>query len=189
MTSPATYPQFFGFGSLVNAKTHAYPVQGHARVSGWQRVWVSTPLRKQAFLSVQRNASVPIQGLMAAVPNADWAALDEREIGYARIALDASEVSDGQDWQFPAAGLALYQVTKDMSLNGEKQPILLSYLDTVIQGYWQVFGEQGARDFFASTASWDRPIQNDRTAPLYPRHQVWDAAVPKLVDQELTRLS
>lgn len=189
MSPITTYPQFFGFGSLVNAKTHSYPVQGAARVSGWQRRWVSTPLREQAFLSVQRCDGVSIQGLMAAVPGADWAALDEREVGYARIALEPKDVSQANDWDFPLAGLALYQVTDAMRLKDENQPIMLSYLDTVIQGYWQVFGEQGARDFFSSTTSWDRPIQDDRAKPLYPRHQVWDEAVIRLVDEELTRLS
>lgn len=80
--------------------------------------------------AVPGDPSEQIQGLIAAVPNADWAALDERETGYRRIP-SAGKVSHGGD---PSTDIAHYAVaTEDMLMEGD-QAILLSYLDVVIQG-------------------------------------------------------
>jgi len=62
---------------------------------------------------------------------------------------------------------------------------LLSYLDVVVQGYEQVFGEAGVAAFFASTDGWDAPILNDRDAPQYPRHQPLATVQRDLVDHHV----
>ena len=84
------HPCFFGYGSLVNRDTHTYAAADRARLEGWRRKWVYTQARGLAFLSVVPDAATAIDGLIAEVPNADWAALDAREHGYARIASGSS---------------------------------------------------------------------------------------------------
>ena len=61
-------------------------------------------------------------------------------------------------------------------------PILLSYLDVVIQGYLRHFGPDGVARFVATTEGWNAPVLNDRAAPLYPRAQRLTAAETGLVD-------
>jgi len=78
-------PWFFGYGSLVNRATHRYPLAQTATLNGWRRVWVRTGLRDVVFLSIHPAEGHSIDGLIATVPGADWAALDQREHGYARI--------------------------------------------------------------------------------------------------------
>ncbi|MFT6224241.1 MAG: hypothetical protein ACJA1F_002090 [Paracoccaceae bacterium] len=68
-------------------------------------------------------------------------------------------------------------------------PILRSYLDVVVQGYLQVFGEQGVVDFFATTRGWQAPVLDDRTAPVYPRHQLLSSSETALVDAHLSALA
>ena len=81
-----------------------------------------------------------IDGLIASVPGADWAALDEREGAYARH--DASHavthpVARDLDIAIYAVDLATYPVP------GDDHPILMSYLDVVIQGFHTEFGQAG----------------------------------------------
>ncbi|WP_323785658.1 hypothetical protein [Thalassovita sp.] len=64
-------------------------------------------------------------------------------------------------------------------------PILLSYLDVVVQGYHQEFGEQGVTRFFQTTDGWDAPILDDRKQPHYPRHQTLARPETRLVDRML----
>ncbi|WP_224813751.1 gamma-glutamylcyclotransferase family protein [Hasllibacter sp. MH4015] len=175
-------PFFFGYGSLVNRETHAYPDVTHAHVAGWSRRWQGTGLRKLAFLTAQPDSGGEIRGLIAAVPNADWAALDERERAYARHGV-ASIAHD-----HPAAtDIQIYAVEKLHAEEGT-HPILLSYLDTVIQGYLTEFGEAGAVEFFETTQGWNRPVMNDRNAPLYPRATGVSAAERSFVDENLQRV-
>ena len=47
--------------------------------------------------------------------------------------------------------------------------ILRSYLDVVMQGYFQQFGQSGLERFMETTLNFDCPILEDRAAPRYPR--------------------
>ncbi len=178
-------PYFFGYGSLVNTATHDYLDPQPARLSGWQRSWCHTALRDVAFLTVVPAEQAQIDGLIAAVPEADWHALDQREFAYDR--LPAKEAI-----RHPLASqpeISLYAVPQDARTAGSQyHPILLSYLDVVVQGYLQVFGEAGVSDFFATTTGWQAPILNDRSAPRYPRHQTLAPAESQLVDHHLASL-
>ena len=87
-------PYFFGYGSLVNRATHDYPDARPARLRGWRRCWVKTSARDAVFLSVEPDPATTIDGLIAAVPNADWAALDLREAAYDRIPSGGAIVHD-----------------------------------------------------------------------------------------------
>lgn len=175
-----TAPYFFGYGSLVNTATHAYAGAAPARLSGWRRAWVHTGLHDTAFLTAVPCKDSAIDGLIAAVPGADWAALDAREFAYDRLPASA-EVTHGL-----AGGpeISVYAVPPEAQHKGSaRHPILGSYLDVVLQGYLRVFGEQGARDFIATTSGWDAPVLDDRANPLYPRHQPVSAAERAFFDQ------
>lgn len=186
MTTPAPFsPYFFGYGSLVNLATHSYLDPRPARLRGWRRTWAHTDLRDVAFLTATPAEDVEIDGLIAAVPDADWSALDEREFAYER--LPASE-----QIQHDLAGtpeISVYAVAPEKQTTGsDHHPILLSYLDVVMQGYLQIFGAQGVADFVATTDGWEAPILNDRSNPIYPRHQALGADETALVDQHLQEL-
>jgi len=176
-----TDPAFFGYGSLVNLATHTYADLRPARLQGWRRVWRQTHLRQIAFWSVEPDTNTAIDGIIARVPGADWAALDTREAAYDRHDVSATVLHEG-----PPATTAIYQVSPHhIAPPGANHPILLSYLDVVVHGYLAVYGVPGVADFFATTAGWDTPILNDRAAPQYPRHQPMTPDQTDLVDRYL----
>lgn len=158
-------PFFFGYGSLVNRATHDYPDVAKARLRGWARTWKRTRLRQVAFLTAVRAPGAEIDGVIAAVPDADWTALDAREYAY-----DRHEVTDLDHGAPGQPSVSIYATKPEHHTDAsEEHPILLSYLDTVIQGYLREFGEAGAAGFFDSTLGWDAPVLDDRAAPIYPR--------------------
>ncbi|WP_412564080.1 gamma-glutamylcyclotransferase [Thalassobius sp. MITS945101] len=173
---------FFGYGSLVNRKTHVYADAHRVKVSGWRRAWRHTALRPIAFLTAIPYADSAIDGLIAGVPGNDWAALDTREFAYDRIAL--TEAMDHPLPQRPE--VAIYAIPEGKHGAPDRaHPVLLSYLDVVVQGYLEEFGEAGVADFFATTDGWEAPILDDRAAPYYPRAQALSAAEQQLVDRML----
>ncbi len=178
-------PFFFGYGSLVNIDTHSYRRTAPAKVTGWRRAWRHTQLRDVAFLTVVPDETAQIEGLIAAVPNADWAALDEREAGYSRQRLESSQISHEH---LEPVGVELYETRTDLDASTQ-HPILLSYLDVVVQGYARVFGQDGAARFFETTSGWDAPILDDRANPQYPRHKILTKAESDLVNDHLSALS
>ena len=178
-------PYFFGYGSLVNRNTHAYPDTHPAQLRGWRRAWVRSAAYDKVFLSVIPDPDTNISGLIAAVPGDDWSALDARETGYARLNSGDAVIHP----LVPAPPVAHYAVPATEQGATSRNIIILSYLDVVVQGFLREFGEDGVRDFFDTTDGWDTPILNDRAASQYPRHQPLTAAETALVDQHLTRLS
>ena len=178
---PATDPAFFGYGSLVNLATHAYGDPRPVQLPGWRRVWRSTTLRDAAFLSVDPAPDVTLDGIAARVPGSDWLALDEREAAYTRI-----DISESLGLGCPAA---VYRVSDRFTLPERSHPILRSYLDVVVQGYFRVFGPTGVAAFFDTTSGWEAGVTDDRTAPLYPRAQSLSDTETAQVDHHLRRLS
>jgi len=161
-------PFFFGYGSLVNCATHDYEQAQAARISGWRRQWRHTSLREVAFLTVAEAPGHAIDGLIAAVPGGDWAALDIREKAYDRLHLPEETVEHNHPKKL---SVQIYKTRTDNdAAPSVRHPVLLSYLDTVVKGYLDVFGETGVHDFFDTTDGWEAPIHDDRNAPIYPRH-------------------
>ena len=178
-------PYFFGYGSLVNQRSHDYPDPQPATLHGWRRAWVATPRYGVVLLSGVAAPGHSIKGLIAAVPGADWAALDAREAGYARLA-----ASDDVDHGLAARpDIAVYAVSPSNFMQSDSHMILLSYLDVVVQGFHRVYGAQGVQHFFDTTDNWHTPILNDRDDPIYPRHQQLTDLERSLVDDNLERLS
>ncbi|MEL6800194.1 MAG: gamma-glutamylcyclotransferase family protein [Pseudomonadota bacterium] len=178
-------PYFFGYGSLVNRATHAHEDAHPATLRGWRRMWRHTALRPVAFLTVVPAPGSRIDGLIAAVPGADWLALDEREHAYDRVS--AAEVAHPLPH---SPDVHLYTIPDGKHGAPDRtHPVLLSYVDTVVQGFLNEFGEDGVARFFATTDGWDAPIADDRKTPRYTRHQTLTRAERALVDQHLEGLS
>ena len=179
------HPYFFGYGSLVNATTHDFADPRPARLTGWRRAWRHTDLRPVAFLTAIPAPGHEIAGVIAQVPHADWEALDQREWAYDRIPASA-EITHALTTD---PEISVYAVPEDRQNDGsETHPVLLSYLDVVVQGYLRVFGEQGVQHFFDTTDGWEAPFLDDRAEPRYPRHRQLSHAETALVDAHLDRL-
>jgi hypothetical protein len=179
-----TDPFFFGYGSLVNTATHAYGPAFPARIRGWRRAWRRSAARPLAFLTAVRDPASEIAGLIAPVPGADWAALDTREYCYARHPVDQIDHD-------ASAGVAVQVYAlpdHDAAPPTDENPILLSYLDVVLQGYLHRFGIDGARAFIATTDGWHAPVIDDRAGPRYPRAQRLSADETAFVDAALREL-
>ena len=177
-----SHDYFFGYGSLVNRGTHAFSQTRPARLAGWKRMWRKTALREAAFLTVVPDETTEIEGLIAAVPGGDWAALDLRESAYARRDA-AHQITRGAPVTGTPPRVAVYAIEPGAHFAPDTQsPVLLSYLDVVVQGYLHQFGEAGVIRFFESTEGWDAPVLDDRQAPIYPRHTVLEAGERDMVD-------
>lgn len=175
-------PFFFGFGSLVNRGTHAYPDGHRATLRGWRREWRYCAAFDHTFLSVVRDATAQIDGLVARVPGADWAALDAREQGYVRHPIPPADLRHEAPFDLAAQ---VYAVPMQASGPATRaRPIWLSYLDVVVAGFHAEYGTAGVARFFATTTGWAACV-DDRTAPLYPRAQDVGAGVRGLVDEWL----
>ncbi|HHL20290.1 MAG TPA: gamma-glutamylcyclotransferase [Aliiroseovarius sp.] len=180
-----TKRHFFGYGSLVNRGTHDYAGAFPARLSGWRRAWRATPDRARCYLTVLAQPGAEIWGLVAAVPAPAQAALDAREQAYGRVRIKAGLSHEAAH----SGAVELHAIPDGRHFDpGPDNPVLLSYLDTVVQGYLREFGHDGVRHFFESTDGWQAPFVDDRAAPVYPRAQVLDAGERALVDAELARI-
>ena len=176
---------FFGYGSLVNRDTHGFEGARTASLRGWRRIWRYTTQRQVAYLTVIRDETSTIDGLIAPVPDQDWNALDYRERAYSRIPA-AHQITHTLAHQ---PQIAVYAIPDGLhQAPSREHSLLLSYIDVVVQGYLREFGAKGAARFFSSTDGWDAPIIDDRTAPRYPRHCSLTATETELVDDHLNDL-
>ncbi len=165
----------------MNRQTHIYSDAHVATLVGWRRRWRHIAALETAFLTVVPSETDRIDGLIAAVPGADWAALDQREMFYTRETTVGIDHGLGGDVQ-------VQHYHSPVALNEQSdvlRPILMSYLDVVVQGYLAEHGEAGVARFFETTDGWDAPVLDDRAQPRYPRHQDLSAAERALTDQWL----
>ncbi len=178
-------PRFFGYGSLVNLATHDFPDARPATLQGWRRVWRHSTLREVAFLSVEPAEDHQIDGVTAQVPGADWTDLDERERAYIRRDVTHLVTHDSAP-----AHTAVYEVHHGhLAPPDTAHPILLSYIDVVVQGYLRLYGRDGALRFAETTEGWHAPVLNDRADPIYSRHQPLDAWERDWIDGLLSDLA
>ncbi len=176
---------FFGYRSLVNRATHDHVGAFPARLSGWRRAWRATPDRARCYLTAVPAPGGEIWGLVAGVPAPAQNALDAREHAYGRL-----PVTEALRHAAPHAPKVELHVIPDGRhfAPGPENPVLLSYLDTVVQGYLHEFGHDGVRHFFDTTEGWQPPVIDDRAAPVYPRAQALSPDEQVLVDVELARI-
>ena len=154
-----------------------------ARLKGWRRIWRHTKMRRVAYLTVVPDPVTEIDGLIAEVPYDNWQALDQREAAYDRV--DAAHQVTHPLPHTPE--ISVYAIPDGKHGHPtEAGPVLLSYIDVVVQGYLREFGEAGAIHFFSTTDGWDAPVIADRKDPRYPRHQRLTPSERDLVDHHLS---
>lgn len=176
------HPHFFGYGSLVNRNTHDFAPVHPSSITGWRRIWQRAQNRPAAFLSVIADSAASIEGVIAPVPGDDWVALDIRESSYTRIAVTDAVRHRAAD----VRDISIYAIPAETAAPPDADhPILLSYVDAVLQGYLREFGESGAARFVETTEGWNTPVRNDRSQPIYPRAQTLSALERSFVDDML----
>ncbi|MGI9355119.1 MAG: gamma-glutamylcyclotransferase family protein [Rhizobiaceae bacterium] len=171
---------YFGYGSLVNLATlrTSYITAWPAKLRGWERVWLPrpkvagsfAPIDGLAFLSVQPNPAVEIDGIIVIDKAESLESLDTREAAYRRHRIELPDVTvirpeNGEPFDIP---MFMY-VADTVAPEGQEARILRSYLDAVFQGYLTHFGEEGVRRFVETTANFGLEILEDREEPVYPR--------------------
>lgn len=168
----------FGYGSLVNERTHGYFEMHAATITGWRRKWCHAEGRRWAFLAAVPVEGAVLDGVIAHVPEDEWHALDQREFSYERI------VSATVRHPLPHEVRVHHYWVPDGKHRApdRDEPVLLSYLDTCIEGFLDVFGETGPARFFDTTDGWDAPILDDRAAPIYSRHTDPGSEVQAMTD-------
>ena len=172
---------YFGYGSLVNRNTRpAQEIAHSARLNGWQRVWdhrVSDPYRDKrcTSLSIEPSREVAVEGVVVRLELDKLPQLDQREAGYDRLILPASDFDLPEELleQMATEGMDEIMVYRSQEHNrglaDAENPVLQSYVDCVMAGYLHRFGEEGVNALVSSTRGWECSLFNDRTEPFYPR--------------------
>lgn len=174
----------FGYGSLVNARTHGYAEVHAATITGWRRKWCHAEGRRWAFLAAVPVEGAVLHGVIARVAEAEWMALDQREFSYERV-----ETARVEHPLPHAVRVQHYWVPEGKHRPPDRnEPVLLSYLDTCVEGFLAVFGDVGPARFFDTTDGWDAPVLDDRAAPIYSRHTAPGPEVEAITDAALDRL-
>ena len=180
MTSSAA-TGVFGYGSLMNAATHDYPGLRPARLEGWRRLWCHTAARTAAYLTAEPAPGTAIEGAVADVPTDAWPALDRREGAYGRHEVELAMSRAG-------GAVVVYAVPVEERMPATaRHPVLLSYLDVVIQGAMALHGEGGAAGVLRHDLGLGRRARRSRGA-RYARAQRLTAAERAAVDEGLARL-
>ena len=192
LAAPDEWVAYFGYGSLVNDKTRNEDSFGIAvRLRGYRRhwsIWDASPQRKSmgllgaVALSVTPSADAFCDGLLVFDRKDHLPEVDLREAHYSRVSIKAEDMQSEQ----PLSDLVQsYIYVGQPALNNASDirfPILQSYIDAVLQGFLDKFGESGVERFVEETDGWHIPILNDRAAPLYPRSVKLTVQQEKLID-------
>ena len=176
----------FGYGSLVNCQTHEFSNAARAHLTGWQRRWshrVQRPGRSVTSLTIEPAEGVTIAGLICEVAPDQIADLDAREAGYDLVALPPASLNTPLQTPHVHTYVSANAATGDATA-----PILQTYLDTVLLGFFQKFGADGIDQFIETTRGWETPILQDRPHPLYPRYTALSDEITTLIDTKLDRL-
>ncbi|MEP3280018.1 MAG: gamma-glutamylcyclotransferase family protein [Stappiaceae bacterium] len=167
---------YFGYGSLVNGQTRPATSSASAGIlRGWKRQWRiagQTPRGKICTLTAVPDATSSIRGVLVEEELKELADLDKREWRYNRHDFQTSDFSpDGADFNAARHQSAyIYSAKEDQYRWGdEDHPILQSYVDCVLKGFHDLWGELGVRHFVEETEGWHVPMLSDRHNPVYPR--------------------
>lgn len=182
---------YFGYGSLVNIDTIPDTAEvTPGRLSGWLREWrvcgQGDDGQGRCALTVRPEKGAEIWGVMAREPRERLSELELREKRYVKV--DAVGVSFRcEALQAPGpADLFLFKAAPEHLRWGcDKHPILQSYLDCVLAGFFRTWGERGIDHFLETTDGWHVPVLRDRTRPHYPRPITLDPDLADLIDEKL----
>eukprot|EP00760_Papus_ankaliazontas_P014531 PhM_4_TR16093/c0_g1_i2/m.90112 len=182
------------YGSLMNAasRTLTLPNCNHAfavRVKNYRRVWGPQSLM---WTPLGVEVCAGCSTLMVCFETDDLAAFDSREALYTRVAVPRDCVSLHRPDPVAMALLdddrtRIWIYDPDTTLLPDPaHPILLSYVDVVAAGLWEMAGEMGTAEFLCETKGWS-VIADDRAMPRYSKAKgvVIPPEVTELVDQEL----
>ncbi|HWX83086.1 MAG TPA: gamma-glutamylcyclotransferase family protein [Xanthobacteraceae bacterium] len=189
--SQANHSELFGYGSLVNELTLAKKLNARpGRLDNWVREWkhcVEAPFGRVCALTIAREDKVSIQGVYITCPDAEFAELDKREIGYQREILRLDDVKE----PIPTGTTAVVAYTSTPSAyrpGSPEFPIWLSYVEVVLYGYLLVFGAEGVDEFIRTTRGWSAPVIDDRSKPFYPRATKIPNPDRRLIERKLEKI-
>lgn len=182
---------YFGFGSLVNKHTlrTSYHDLVPATLKGWRRHWqarTETLPQKVALLSIHQDPACAIKGMVVFDLAENLPLVDEREEGYTRVELHPDDLVLGEGVTLPER-LYVY-VANEVEQVTDNGSLLQSYLDAVMQGFFNEYGEGGVSHFVETTSQFERSIIKDRLSPLYPRPVLLTDTEAHLFDNELKRI-
>ena len=182
---------YFGYGSLVNRNTlRTNFISTHrAQLKGWKRHWqarskdcdVSNDI---ALLSVHRDKDCAIDGMLVIDKAESLSSLDQREVEYERVHLDLSDLIITDVPQVIPQTLFVYVGNEHGSSRHDKQ-LIQSYLDAVLFGFYNEFGEAGVLRYFETTEGFSRPLIMDREKPIYARSDIVPSELLKWFDDLL----
>jgi len=181
----------FGYGSLVNERTRRTKKQRlYVELDGWRRNWGHRVVAQGieiSSLTISPSDQDSIQGVITAETVCTLAEIDKRETHYKREEVEDDVILLSKAPARLSLNNKIYiYVSKNLDPDErfhERRPILQSYLDCILDGYYRHFGPEGAARFIATTDGWERPIKNDRSNPLYPRALQYSQKTIKLFDE------
>ncbi|WP_428687242.1 gamma-glutamylcyclotransferase family protein [Roseibium sp.] len=185
---------YFGYGSLVNKDTvPAETVVTPGRLRGWIREWrvcgENEEGQGRCSLTVRESADTEIWGVMAVEPRTRLQDLEQREHRYRKVISIGAGFSCEAARQPGPEELFLFKAAPEHRRWGtETHPILQSYLDCVLAGYFRLWGETGIDHFIETTDGWHVPVLSDREKPRYPRSITLDPQLADLIDEKLDNL-
>ncbi|MGX1497607.1 cation transport protein ChaC [Labrenzia sp. MBR-25] len=185
---------YFGYGSLVNVDTIPPGVEvTPGALHGWVREWKvcgeGENGQGRCALTVREQEGTRIMGVMAREPKTRLAELELREKRYLKVEAVGSAFRCDAAMQPGPEELFLFQAAPEHCRWGtDTHPILQSYLDCVLAGFFRFWGEAGIDHFLETTEGWHVPVLPDRARPHYPRKVVLDPELADLIDSKVKAL-
>lgn len=180
---------YFGYGSLVNDATrniNSRSIPG--RLEGFVREWrirSKDQLQNVCSLTAKPSIDNSIDGVLVFEHSSGLEAVDRREANYDRLDFPVLQFSSSSVLPESQAAYIYQAKSARYDWGDEDHPILQSYIDAVMQGFLDQFGEQGAFRFVQETDGWDAPILDDRNKPIYPRSITLSPTEKLIIDQAL----
>lgn len=185
---------YFGYGSLVNVDTIAADAEvTPGTLFGWRREWKvrgeGPDGQGRCALTVREVAGSAIRGVMAREPRARLGELERREARYRKVeAVGNAFRCEALQQQGPEDLFLFKAVPGHCRWGSASHPILQSYLDCVLAGFFRIWGAAGIDHFLETTDGWHVPILTDRERPHYPRRVTLEPKLAGLIDDRLEAL-
>ncbi len=183
---------YFGFGSLVNKDTlrTSYVDIITASLRGYSRHWQARSTKifgnNISLLSIHEDTECTIKGMIVFDLLTNLPLVDEREERYSRHSLKREQLEVSAGVELPEE-LYVY-IANEVDNNHDDGALLQSYLDAVMQGFNNEYGDEGVKHFVDTTKGFDRDVILDRESPLYPRSVQLTNEEINLFDDELKRV-
>jgi hypothetical protein len=162
----------FGYGSLINSTSRAITgITGKGlpvRINGVKRSWFATSLENpMASVGIEADPKSSCNGILFPIAQSELSNFDAREIGYDRAPLSLSQIDFLSNDINIVEDVWIY-FAKQTKYPSQKQPIVQSYIDVIIEGCLEV-GLDFTEEFIKTTTGWEYTWIEDRLFPKYPR--------------------